>query len=212
MQYRKPSLSHREEDEVWKIVGKFTPGSSEPGHFITYFHKTNNMEVPVGTIIAYGGEVNENTNNYLLCDGKEYTRDQYPELFTAIGKAWGSSGDGRFNVPNLQGMFLRGVNGNRTDGFKDPDVGKRDPSMPGGNPTNNVGSVQLCAISSHNHTLSGENDANCQYAPSLTGGNLNPGRTWEIHGRGQAPGITDASVGNETRPNNAYVYWLIKAK
>lgn len=40
---------------------------------------------------------------FLLCDGAEYLRDEYPELFTAIGTIYGA-GDGSttFNVPNLQ--------------------------------------------------------------------------------------------------------------
>ena len=40
---------------------------------------------------------------FLLCDGKEYSRVEYPELFAAIGTIYGS-GDGSttFNVPNLQ--------------------------------------------------------------------------------------------------------------
>ena len=40
---------------------------------------------------------------FLLCDGAEYLRVEYPELFAAIGTMYGS-GDGSttFNVPNLQ--------------------------------------------------------------------------------------------------------------
>ena len=40
---------------------------------------------------------------FLLCDGAEYLRTEYPELFAAIGTIYGS-GDGSttFNVPNLQ--------------------------------------------------------------------------------------------------------------
>lgn len=39
---------------------------------------------------------------YLLCDGAEYSRTAYPELFAAIGTIYGA-GDGSttFNVPNL---------------------------------------------------------------------------------------------------------------
>ena len=40
---------------------------------------------------------------FLLCDGAEYGREEYPELFAAIGTIYGE-GDGSttFNVPNLQ--------------------------------------------------------------------------------------------------------------
>lgn len=41
-------------------------------------------------------------DGFLLCDGAEYLREEYPELFIAIGTTYGS-GDGSttFNVPNL---------------------------------------------------------------------------------------------------------------
>ena len=40
---------------------------------------------------------------FLLCDGSEYSRTEYPELFAAIGTIYGA-GDGSttFNVPNLE--------------------------------------------------------------------------------------------------------------
>ncbi|MFT4344574.1 phage tail protein [Bartonella bacilliformis] len=51
---------------------------------------------------------------WLVCDGKEYQRDAYPALFTAIGEVWGK-GDGKttFNVPDFRGMFLRGLDSGR---------------------------------------------------------------------------------------------------
>ena len=40
---------------------------------------------------------------FLLCDGAEYSREEYPELFIAIGTTYGSgNGSTTFNVPNLQ--------------------------------------------------------------------------------------------------------------
>lgn len=42
-------------------------------------------------------------DGFLLCDGAEYSRTEFPELFAAIGTIYGN-GDGSttFNVPNLQ--------------------------------------------------------------------------------------------------------------
>lgn len=47
---------------------------------------------------------------FLLCDGAEYSRTEYPELFAAIGTMYGS-GDGSttFNVPDI--TFADGVKG-----------------------------------------------------------------------------------------------------
>ena len=46
---------------------------------------------------------------WLLCDGSAVLRSTYVALFTVIGTTWGA-GDGSttFNVPRLQGAFLRG--------------------------------------------------------------------------------------------------------
>lgn len=47
---------------------------------------------------------------WLLCDGAAVSRSTYADLFSAIGTQHGS-GDGSttFNVPNLKGRFLRGL-------------------------------------------------------------------------------------------------------
>lgn len=57
---------------------------------------------------------------FLLCDGKEYLRSEYPELFAAIGTMYGS-GDGvsTFNVPNLQTRVPVGAG----EGYELGDIG-----------------------------------------------------------------------------------------
>lgn len=70
---------------------------------------------PAGIIMAYGGTTIP--PGWLLCDGQEVSRSQFPRLFAAIGTTWGA-GDGvtTFNVPNLMGAFLRGAGGQSKDG------------------------------------------------------------------------------------------------
>ncbi|WP_175869335.1 phage tail protein [Bartonella gabonensis] len=60
-------------------------------------------------------------SGWLLCDGKEYSRKSYANLFAVLGETWGK-GDGQttFNVPDLRGMFLRGL-----DSGKEIDKGRR---------------------------------------------------------------------------------------
>jgi len=65
--------------------------------------------VPAGTVIAYAGEKKETIDGYLLCDGSQKSRYDYPYLYEAIGTAYGGSGNPYFNLPNFQGMFLRGA-------------------------------------------------------------------------------------------------------
>lgn len=52
---------------------------------------------------------------YLLCNGASVSKTTYTELFTAIGYRHGGSGD-NFNLPNLQGRMLLGVNGSHSLG------------------------------------------------------------------------------------------------
>ncbi|MCP4135535.1 MAG: hypothetical protein GY754_31490, partial [bacterium] len=104
---------------------------------------------PPGTINPFAGE--NVPEGWLLCDGQAYGRTEYSELFQVIGTAWGSPDDSRFNVPDLQGVFLRGVD--RGTG-KDPDAGSRVAIMPRGNTGNNVGSYQDDVFQGHKHHTS----------------------------------------------------------
>lgn len=65
--------------------------------------------VPVGTILWSANATVP--AGYLLCNGSAVGRTTYPELFSAIGTAFGS-GDGSttFNLPNLIDKFIEGGN------------------------------------------------------------------------------------------------------
>ncbi|WP_375704774.1 phage tail protein, partial [Bartonella sp. AD328YNZD] len=52
-------------------------------------------------------------NGWLLCDGKSYKCEDYPQLFKAIGDKWGKNSYGTFKVPDFRGMFLRGFDDGR---------------------------------------------------------------------------------------------------
>lgn len=62
---------------------------------------------PAGVVSAFAGS--SVPAGYLLCDGSAISRTTYSTLFTTIGTTYGS-GDGSttFNLPNAQGVFLRG--------------------------------------------------------------------------------------------------------
>ena len=64
---------------------------------------------PPGTVVPFAG--NEIPSGWLLCDGAEYDRVKYPSLFRAITDTWGAPSGTTFNVPNLQGKLLYGVDG-----------------------------------------------------------------------------------------------------
>ena len=64
--------------------------------------------LPAGSIMPFAGH--NIPNGFLLCDGREISRDEYSNLFNALGEDWGEgNGSTTFNIPDLRGAFLRGV-------------------------------------------------------------------------------------------------------
>src|SRR5688572_11624128 len=64
-----------------------------------------------GTIIAFGGPKNKIPAGWVACDGALYDRtsSKFRKLFDVIGVSWGGDGANKFAVPDLRGLFLRGV-------------------------------------------------------------------------------------------------------
>ena len=68
---------------------------------------------PVGAIIPYAG-----TNiptGYILCNGQSLLRTEYPDLFNAIGTTYGSVDSTHFNLPNIKGRVLVGLDTSQTE-------------------------------------------------------------------------------------------------
>jgi microcystin-dependent protein len=169
--------------------------------------------LPAGTIISYlGAEATLNalaSQGWLLCDGSSVGTLQYPNLWQAIGDKFGSTGMGAFNLPDLRGMFLRGVD---SSGTVDPDYRLRTSPVAGNGTVVGpvVGSRQEQQLRNHQHywdqnfgqiSISGS-DINVQLAPNspyAPGGGL----------LGRQPTTDTDGGGNETRPVNVYVYYLI---
>jgi len=78
------------------------------GQVITQDERSQLGQVaPPGTIVAFAG--NTVPDGWLLCDGSEVARADYPELFGAIDILWGAgSSTDNFVLPDLRGRFLRG--------------------------------------------------------------------------------------------------------
>lgn len=105
--------------------------------------------VPPGTILSYGGS--QAPPGFLLCNGQAIDRNEYRGLFRAIGTAFGAPDNSSFNVPDLRGRFLRGVD---SEGGRDLEAESRSVSMPGGNEGALVGSLQNDGLADHWHHLS----------------------------------------------------------
>jgi len=169
--------------------------------------------VPPGTVVAFAG--NTIPNGWLLCDGSVQNQSQYPALYAAIGSVWGSgnSSPGSFNLPDMQGLFLRGVDYNANN---DPQKNNRNPQHPGGQSNNNVGSVEPDAFQGHFHSAVGEPNARGITGPLHTGWGVDPGNGIQLGSiAGAQYPLSDGPDGpprisSETRPKNVYVNYIIK--
>lgn len=77
---------------------KFGPNTTQSG----------SIRGPVGSVISMAGVVAP--QGYIFADGSAHSRSLYSKLFSVIGTTYGA-GDGSttFNLPNLQGIFVRGT-------------------------------------------------------------------------------------------------------
>jgi microcystin-dependent protein len=182
--------------------------------------KTDTM--PVGTIVAWAGETNAVPAGWMICDGRVLVQNKYRALYTAIGRSWGGTGN-KFNLPDLRGRFMRGVDGNTG---RDPDAGDRGAANQGGN-TAGVGSVQDDSIQEHAHYQPPHSHdyVTHDHFIAVTGTGTGTSAIWNyIDTRTTAtasPAISGATKyktksgikkGEETRPKNADVYFIIKVK
>lgn len=167
--------------------------------------------MPVGSVIAFAGEIRTSgkdpheTNlpmfNWLKCDGNSLKIVNYPELFSALGYRYGGRGD-EFNLPDLRGEFLRGVDENQRhqgslEGRKSYQNGEE----------NKVGSTQGFALESHTHSYQEPKKVMpiiAEPGVSTTQLPLMP----EDTSKPQACSVSQ----KETRSVNTFVYWLIKTK
>ena len=70
---------------------------------------------PPGFIIPWGQ--NSIPTGFLLCNGDPKLRDEFPDLFAAIGTTYGEPSGTEFNLPNLDGKsLLFQASGNNTPG------------------------------------------------------------------------------------------------
>jgi microcystin-dependent protein len=156
--------------------------------------------VPTGTIAAFAGDASAPPAGWLLCDGaaKSRTDPAFAPLFGKIGIRWGA-GDGAstFNLPDLRGRFLRGVDGGAA---RDPDRATRTGFNGGTGVGDNVGSLQDDQIKAHNHPYLNFSDVGLNRGAARGTNNVSAERTDDDLTNGP----------KETRPKNANVNFIIK--
>lgn len=108
----------------WVRFGRWLRSSFPSAGFVTeYFYDgTNNIKLgtidqtkhtyesvscPAGIIQIWPTATAP--SGFLLCRGQSLLRASYPALFTAIGTDYGSADSDHFNIPNLIGRYIVGV-------------------------------------------------------------------------------------------------------
>ncbi len=182
---------------------------------------------PTGMVAPFVGTTPP--TGWLLCDGTAVSRTQYAALFAVMGTSHGSgNGSTTFHLPDYRGRFLRGVDGpDGSGGDRDPDSGSRLAAQTGGNSTG-IGSVQEDQFLEHSHLLVStleaiwgevgdldlptESLAWLRSNHSGQGGIAGPDLGYELGAQTASPdaGRSSAVGGNETRPKNAAVNFIIK--
>ncbi|HEV2364031.1 MAG TPA: tail fiber protein [Caulobacteraceae bacterium] len=155
---------------------------------------------PSGSITPFAGTIAP--AGWLFCNGSAVSRTTYAALFGVCSTTYGA-GDGSttFNVPDLRGVFVRGLDSGR--GF---DAGRA------------LGNLQQGQVQAHKH-ISSIGDGGYPYggggsgAVGLAGSDTDQGRDYTndgtndvSYGNPNAAGV----VGTETRPINVALNYIIK--
>ena len=149
--------------------------------------------VPIGAVNTFA--MNSAPSGWLSCDGTAVSRTTYSGLFSAVGTTYGT-GDGSttFNVPDLRGEFVRGL-----DNGRGVDSGRA------------LGSAQADELEAHNHRVLGETGGPIQglgYETATFMGAVMPGAAY-TDSYGGLQHIEDTG-GTETRPRNIALLYCIK--
>lgn len=195
-------------------------------------------DVPIGTIVLYSGDCSNSSvigrlarNGWIPCDGSLLQVDEYPELYAVLGISHGGEmEDGviiRFNLPNLTGRFVRGVNDGAIDPVTnetvDPDVNQRMAANRLGNTADKVGSIQYHATGRPTTPFSTDaKGAHNHSASHLTGDDhraldgvsfyqaRNTGESSTIDKTGLHQHVVASGGDEETRPTSLSLYYIIR--
>jgi microcystin-dependent protein len=154
---------------------------------------------PAGAVIMHAGAAAP--TGYVLCNGASYNTTTQAALFAAIGYVFGGSGV-NFNVPNIQGIFVRGV-GSQIVGGK---------TYAGA-----LGNLENDQFAAHTHSVYGGNSGGT--ASALANG-VSDGVAGSVNPGGQGYYLTapasgqnflqNSGAGTETQPANIALNYIIK--
>lgn len=140
-------------------------------------------------------------SGWLKCGGQAVSRATYASLFAVLGVAYGA-GDGSttFNLPDLRGEFLRGLDDGR-----------------GVDAARTLGSAQAQQVLAHKHMTSIGANALGQFGQTTSNGRAgatvdNDNYWYHTNDGTNFDGTVNAAgvIGSENRPRNVAVLWCIK--
>lgn len=158
---------------------------------------------PPGMIMPFAASTAP--TGFLICDGTAVSRTTYAALFAVVGATWGAgNGTTTFNIPDLRGVFLRGLDSGR-----------------GYDNSRTFASYQADGYPAHTHTITDPGHTHTYTAGGagtgyVTGGNVpvgvsTPSSTSTLP---KLTGITVTDSGGgsatETRPKNVAILYCIK--
>lgn len=157
----------------------------------TEITKTINDSLMVGDIKC--SALQEDHGNWMICNGRELSREEYDVLFEAIGETFGDgNGITTFNIPDCRGVVVRGYDNGR--GY---DSGRT------------FGSYQADQMQSHTHGLPGVTSA-CSGGSRLLG-------VYSASDASSSSGYKTSEAasgrtGSETRVKNIALNYFIKVR
>jgi len=180
-------------------------GASQAANADRLGGETPSFWLPPGGIVAYGGSIDP--PGWLLCNGRAVSRTQYSNLFGVIGTVYGvGNGTTTFNLPNGQGLVLRGSGSQAINGRA-----KVGPAL---------GSTQEDSFQGHFHQISRNNvkgifGAFNEGGYLLDGGNHNSSYSAGLYNTSVRAASSDGAndnprTGQETRTSSIGVNYIIK--
>ena len=144
--------------------------------------------LPAGSVVSYAHSTVP--SGWLECNGSAYSRSTYATLYSAIGTLWGTgNGSTTFNIPNLQGEFIRGW-----DNSRGVDSGR------------NIATSQSDQNKQHNHDANVSDSGHTHQGRGLTLNNvfggvgitLGSGQGYQVGYRNDNVNFSNANTTNQT--------------
>lgn len=168
-------------------------------------------DAPVGAIVSYFGGTPSALagEGWLQCDGSPLPRDAWPDLFAAIGTAFGNTSEDDFCLPDLRGAFLRTVD---AGAGRDPTARSRTASGPGGTGQvgDAIGSLQEGSTTQPLGERAFVVTGQLSFGGNRTHDGCSDASRIKYRDDGQEVAIEGGDA--ETRPINLFAYYLIKAR